>query len=112
MSILRRNRVKGLSHSPVYNTNVVIKPERYKNIITGQNINPHTLTLLMYDLYQQKNLKTERTQKSHYRMASKLIKKVGTQRAVELMMFAANVCKHTWTFKYLLEIAEDENVEN
>ena len=112
MSILKRNEVRGLKHNPVHSEKIIMNVEKYTNIITGQPINPHTLTLLMYDLYQQKELKTNRTQKSHYRMASKLIKKVGKKRAVQLMMFAVEVCKYTWTYKYLLKIAEEENNEN
>ena len=98
--ILKRNVVIGLPipEKIVLNTKFIHK-KRYKNIIIGKPITPQTLTLLLYDLYKQKNLKPTLPQISQYRMAKKFINTVGEEKAVDLVLYAASICKNVWTFK-------------
>lgn len=110
MILSRRYKIIGLPTQKVDKKPIVTK-KRYKNIIAGKPITPSNLTLLMYNLYEQKNLVPILPQKSQYRLAKEFIGLVGKERAVELMFFAASVCNRIWTFKYLIKIAK-ENIDD
>ena len=81
---------------------------QYKNVVEGQPITCHNLTVLLASLHQQKNLVLGLPVGAYLRGAKKLLSDYGPDQATKMVMLSAHHCSNSWSFKYILTLAKAE----
>lgn len=87
-----------------------VEAQRFINPYQDIKVTPYTLIKLLDSLHKQKSLILRNSIGAYIHGACTLFDMLGPEKSVECVLLSAKYAKHSWSFKFILKLANEQFV--